>query len=266
MAASALLIAEGLVGAPPLPNEFEVSGDQLSPLFAYFGGVTAWGSSLSTQSIHSGGSLEVWADLQPDWAGFSGFALGTYGISAPQLGIDPTADTFSLTIKAPTNGQLSFFVTIREDDNGDGIIDIANFDDEWETASILLAPGTHVYNFAFSDFLDVDPAIGNNVPDFTTTGRLAYFLTFETYDSYPGGHINEPVSLLIDHVGFYVGFQSLPSQAPADLNGDGAVNVADLLTLLTSWGSCDGCPADITGDGLVTIDDLLVLLTSWGSG
>lgn len=264
MTVTALLVTESMMAAPPMPNEFETLGDELSPLFAYFGGVTAWGSSLSTQSIHSGGSLEVWADLQPDWAAFSGFAIGTYGISSPQLNIDPFADTFSLTIQAPANGQLSFYVAVREDDNGDGVIDVVNFDDEWETSSIMLDAGTQVYNFAFSDFIDVDPVIGNNVPNFNTTGRIAYFLIFESYDSYPGGHINEPVSFLVDHIGFYVGPQSLPNPQPADLTGDGIVNVTDLLMLLSGWGICAGCPADITGDGLVNVTDLLTLLSAWG--
>ena len=48
-----------------------------------------------------------------------------------------------------------------------------------------------------------------------------------------------------------------------DLNGDGVVNIADLLALLASWGSCLGCPADLNGDGVVNIIDLLILLANW---
>lgn len=50
---------------------------------------------------------------------------------------------------------------------------------------------------------------------------------------------------------------------PADIDGDGAVAVGDLLALLAAWGDTGG-PADINGDGQVDIADLLGLLGSWG--
>lgn len=52
--------------------------------------------------------------------------------------------------------------------------------------------------------------------------------------------------------------------SPADLNGDGVVNAADLAMLLGSWGPCAACPADLDGDGVVTSADLAALLGSWG--
>jgi len=53
---------------------------------------------------------------------------------------------------------------------------------------------------------------------------------------------------------------------PADLNGDGVVNGADLAALLGAWGPCVGsCPADLTGDGAVGGDDLGVMLGAWGN-
>lgn len=51
-----------------------------------------------------------------------------------------------------------------------------------------------------------------------------------------------------------------------DLNGDGVVDVFDLLLLLDQWGTCPngtGCPADLNGDGVVDVFDLLVLLDNW---
>ena len=50
---------------------------------------------------------------------------------------------------------------------------------------------------------------------------------------------------------------------PADLNGDGQVNGADLGILLASWGFCT-CPADINQDGIVNGADLGILLAEWG--
>lgn len=53
---------------------------------------------------------------------------------------------------------------------------------------------------------------------------------------------------------------------PADLTGDGNVDVFDLLQLLTCWGSTvAGCEqADLTESGNVGVFDLLELLADWG--
>ncbi len=54
---------------------------------------------------------------------------------------------------------------------------------------------------------------------------------------------------------------------PGDLDGDGAVGIADLLILLGAWGACPpppaSCPGDLDGDGAAGIIDLLLLLASW---
>ena len=50
----------------------------------------------------------------------------------------------------------------------------------------------------------------------------------------------------------------------ADITGDGVVNVADLLTILSVWGSCEACEADINEDGFVNVTDLLVVIGEWG--
>jgi hypothetical protein len=49
-----------------------------------------------------------------------------------------------------------------------------------------------------------------------------------------------------------------------DLNGDGIVNVSDLLLLFDSWGPCPGCTADFNDDGVVNVSDLLILFDNWG--
>ena len=55
----------------------------------------------------------------------------------------------------------------------------------------------------------------------------------------------------------------------ADLDGDGAVAVPDLLMLLAAWGACPQpcspeCTADIDASCTVDVADLLVLLANWG--
>jgi hypothetical protein len=50
-----------------------------------------------------------------------------------------------------------------------------------------------------------------------------------------------------------------------DLNGDAAVDVADLLILLGAWGPCRApCAPDLDGTGAVDVADLLMLLAAWG--
>jgi probable HAF family extracellular repeat protein len=55
---------------------------------------------------------------------------------------------------------------------------------------------------------------------------------------------------------------SRPSPCPADLDGSGSVDAADLAALLAAWGGSG--PADLDGDGIVTASDLAILLGAWG--
>jgi len=61
---------------------------------------------------------------------------------------------------------------------------------------------------------------------------------------------------------------------PADINGSSSVDVNDLLTVITTWGTCPGCPpthcaGDIApapaGDCQIDVNDLLLVITTWGA-
>ena len=58
--------------------------------------------------------------------------------------------------------------------------------------------------------------------------------------------------------------------SPADINGDGFVDVSDLLVVLAvlavlvAWGNTSG-PEDVNGDGIVDVLDMLEVLAAWGS-
>ena len=49
-----------------------------------------------------------------------------------------------------------------------------------------------------------------------------------------------------------------------DVNGDGVVNVTDLLAIRGVWGPCMDCPTDLNGDGMVNAVDLLQVIGNWG--
>jgi hypothetical protein len=51
--------------------------------------------------------------------------------------------------------------------------------------------------------------------------------------------------------------------AAVDMNGDGRVDVLDLLAVLAAWGSPHPA-ADFNLDGIVDVLDLLYLLGHWG--
>jgi hypothetical protein len=59
-----------------------------------------------------------------------------------------------------------------------------------------------------------------------------------------------------------------PDVAPAQ--GNGMVNIDDLLTVINGWGSCaqpcpPHCAADVTQNCTVNIDDLLAVINAWGN-
>lgn len=61
------------------------------------------------------------------------------------------------------------------------------------------------------------------------------------------------------------GPQDVP-QVPGDANGDGAVDFADVLVVLSTFGPCDAglpCPGDLNDDESVNFTDILVVLSNW---
>ena len=49
-----------------------------------------------------------------------------------------------------------------------------------------------------------------------------------------------------------------------DLNANGAIDVGDVLLVLSEFGCQSDCSADVTGDGFVVVDDILVVLAVFG--
>lgn len=62
-----------------------------------------------------------------------------------------------------------------------------------------------------------------------------------------------------------VTLHAVDSFCRVDLNGDDAVNVLDMLSLLGAWGDCQDCTQDLNDDGTVNVLDLLEVLGAWGA-
>lgn len=270
-----LSLAGSAMAGPPMPTELDSGPQMLDRLFSYFGGVGSFAVAPSDRLVFSNGSAEVAVAFRADAFAVAGFGIGTLGVSAPGLAVAPGANRFSATIEWPGPGSLSFFATIREDDDGNGVIDPGSGDDEWETADIMLLPGVNVYNLPYTAFVLANPGEGNGVRNFNTTTRMAYFLTFETRSSYPGGKITSPRTLYIDHVGLYVGDQTIPPPAcAADYNADTTPDVLDFLDFMDDFSLCEGAATpcgtfgdpDMNGDTLVDVLDFLDFMDAMGAG
>jgi hypothetical protein len=60
----------------------------------------------------------------------------------------------------------------------------------------------------------------------------------------------------------YMDITPLANACIADVNGDGGVNVTDLLAAVGNWGSSG--EGDVDGSGIVDVSDILAIINAWG--
>jgi len=116
----------------------------------------------------------------------------------------------------------------------------------WVTADTIATTNSQweVRSFRLNDFIQ---------PSATTRIR---FLTNDT----PNNSITEAA---VDSVRIVATVCEQAPACPADLNGDRAVNAADLAVILGGWGQPG--PSDIDGDGTTNAADLAAALGAWGA-
>jgi hypothetical protein len=79
--------------------------------------------------------------------------------------------------------------------------------------------------------------------------------------------ITKGPSSWINNLGNQATLEPTPDN-PADINGDGVVDVEDLVAVVVNWGPCAGpdepChPADTNEDGAVDVVDLVAVILAW---
>ena len=129
----------------------------------------------------------------------------------------------------------------------------------------------------FAQLLDRVVVTFNNVPEYSDSGSNTFqcelFFNSVIRLSWLGIDSTDNIVGLSEGNALPQGFEesdlsaSLDCGDPTilgDINGDGIVNVTDLLAVMDAWGPCMDCPADINGDGVVDVIDLLVVIGNWG--
>lgn len=160
------------------------------------------------------------------------------------------------TLGSPTTGGLLGAGTISNENPVLGLGDVVSFS---VNVDALAGSGPHEIGFGVHSFDGMrSPGIAtfdNILPEFTPTPLDC------NLNSIPDAcDIASGTSLDSD-------LDGVPDECAnaADINGDGIVNVTDLLALLGAWGLCGApCPADIDMNGAVNVTDLLTLLANWG--
>ena len=125
---------------------------------------------------------------------------------------------------------------------------------------------------------DLDPTDGCTVEKISYTNcsdnsNVVYYKVINGGHSWPGagpagysvGNTNQDINAGVEIWNFFKNYK-LVTRPVVDFNGDGIVDIKDLLRLIQSWGQDDPM-VDIAppfGDGVVDVLDLEVLMSYWG--
>jgi hypothetical protein len=156
-----------------------------------------------------------------------------------------TGVTFSNPTYAPTGLVVNSSDIVASDLDCDGVVDLAVTNQDSNNVSLLRNLGG---TFAAPVLVGTGTRPGRvNAGDFDNDGDMD--LAVANRDS-------NDISVSLNTCG-------TGAVVPGDANGDGMVNVTDLLMVISSWGTCQGCPGDVNNDGVVNVADLLLVIANW---
>jgi hypothetical protein len=89
----------------------------------------------------------------------------------------------------------------------------------------------------------------------------AFRLRFTTSDGADSGSV---VEAGVDAIAIVVPDCDDDPSCQGDVDGDGVVDVVDLLAVIADWNCVDDCPADVNGDSIVNVEDVLIVLANFG--
>jgi len=148
-------------------------------------------------------------------------------------------------VQAPTGGveydpsQLVPMTWITDDDLGVEFVDIEFSTDggnNWQ----MVAQST-----------DDDGFYLWQVPDVSTNSGVLRVVAHDA-DGFTGSDVSD------------IFFTINGTAVAGDVNGDGIVNVLDILIIVDTWGPCSNqCDGDLNGDGDIGVIDLLIVIDSW---
>ncbi|MCE2882579.1 MAG: hypothetical protein LW636_09510 [Planctomycetaceae bacterium] len=167
----------------------------------------------------------------------------------------------STSICASDSGSVVFAASISKDDTTESGTAIMAWDDAGglrmlaKATSLNASPFTPTGDTNFTgtpiNQITLIGSTGNNGNGTGTGFSSTGWLTLRATDS-----ANSLYAIARIQVG------SSSSPCPADIDGNGTVDGADLASLLGGWGSSS---PDLTGDGIVDGSDLATLLGAWGA-
>jgi hypothetical protein len=174
-----------------------------------------------------------------------------FGISS-SIGLDGTLILIGAPLDAAMGSQAGAAHVFHKTNQG------------WiETAKLTASDGSPSDQFASTVSIDDDVGMIN------AEGKAYFFAGFSGVDCNDNG--NPDTCDIFEGVSEDLNVNGIPDECEAigDLDGNGFVNVRDLLTLLGAWGACDEpcpptCTGDTNGDCVINHLDLAVLLANWG--
>jgi hypothetical protein len=213
-------------------------------LFQNTAGVFSAWQVLSTSPNQAEGVTAADLDNDGDIDLATGAEDDNVGTNNAVIFINNGGGSFGSAIPIPTSGVGTSGV-VAVDLDCDGLLDLALSNQDSNNISLLRNLGGASFGAASlrpcgtnPEALNMGDLDGDTLPDLVTGNR----------DS---GDMSVLLNRTCDPV------------LPGDVDGNGVVDVEDLVTVILSWGDCMGCPADLDGDGMVGVTDMVIVILNW---